>query len=536
MKIASKLYSLVGVLLILAATVGGVGLYGMDMAVTGLDTVYSDRVVPLRDLKDIADAYAVNIVDTTHKVRNGRMTPKDGLTMVEQAEKLIDERWKTYLGTILVDEEKKLIAELEPRMKAADAAVAKLKPMLREARIEDIAAFAANDLYPAIDPVSDSFSKLVVVQLDVAKHEFNQSQAAYHAIRTLAIALILVGMACGFGAAVLIIRRSVQRPLVQALKFAREVADGNLTASTGNINNDEIGDVLKELEIMQVKLREIVGQLRTDAEGVASSAAQLAATSTQVACATAEQSGAAASMAATVQEMTVSINHVSDRAADALTVTSTTDHLSQDGRHIIEDTVTEMQQISTIVADAAHAIQAVGDSSQRISSIVQVIKDVADQTNLLALNAAIEAARAGDQGRGFAVVADEVRKLAERTAQATTEITGMIDAVQSNAATSVGAMQQAVSRFGHGLDMAREASNSMLNISDGAQKVVDGVNDISGALKQQSVASNEIAVNVEKIAQMAEQNRAATREAADTALLLKDLAAHTHSAVSAFRV
>lgn len=163
MKIATKLYLLVALLLALAMIIGGMGLYGMKTAVGGLETVYNDRVVPLRDLKDIADAYAVNIVDTTHKVRNGGMSFPDGLASVEKAEKLIAERWKAYLSTILVDEEKKLVAEIEPRMKVADVAVAKLKTLLRETGSKDIAGFSASELYPAIDPVSDSFSRLVQV-------------------------------------------------------------------------------------------------------------------------------------------------------------------------------------------------------------------------------------------------------------------------------------------------------------------------------------------------------------------------------------
>jgi methyl-accepting chemotaxis protein len=536
MKIASKLYLLVGLLLTLSALVGGMGLYGMKVTVGGLETVYNDRVVPLRDIKDIADAYAVNIVDTTHKVRNNGMSPQEGLASVEQAEKLIAERWKAYLGTVLVDEEKKLVAEIEPRMKVADVTVAKLKTLLREVKSAEIATFAAYELYTSIDPVSESFSKLVLVQLDVAKREYEQGASAYAGIRNTAIALILLGLLGGFGVAAWVIRGSVQKPLAQTQHIAREIAGGNLTVTVPDDRRDEMGVLLKSLNDMRDGLRKMVTDLKANAEGVASAAHQLSSSSGQVATATAHQSEAASAMAAAVEEMTVSINHVADSAREAHSVTANTGNLSQEGSRVIDDTVAEMKRISQTVGEAAGTIAAMGESSQRISGIVQVIKDVAEQTNLLALNAAIEAARAGEQGRGFAVVADEVRKLAERTAQATAEIGGMIDEVQSSARAAVGTMQQAVTRVEDGVGLAQKASDSMLGISDGAQRVVSSVNDISNALKEQGVASNDIAANVEKIAQMSEENSAATREAADTAHQLEKLAADTRQAVAAFRV
>ncbi|MBI3147417.1 MAG: methyl-accepting chemotaxis protein [Betaproteobacteria bacterium] len=536
MSIANKLYALIGALLALAAGVSGLGLYGMKSMVAGLETVYHDRVVPLRDLKDIADAYAVDIVDNTHKVRNRNLNPQEGLANVEKAEKLIAQRWKAYLATVLVEEEKKLVAEVEPRMKAGNEATAKLKNLLREGRIDDVAAFAASELYPAIDPVSESFSKLVLVQLDVAKREYEGGQRTYAMLRNLAVLLIAIGVAGGFGVAIWVIRSAVLFPLAQAQQFASQVAAGNLSAKVSEVRADEIGLLLRELGGMRDGLRRMVTGLKQNAEGVAGAAQQLAAASGEVAKTTSRQSDAASSMAAAVEELTVSISHVADSAREAHSVTARTGELSQAGSGVIQDTVAEMKRISHTVGEAANTIQAMGESSQKISGIVQVIKEVAEQTNLLALNAAIEAARAGEQGRGFAVVADEVRKLAERTAQATTEISDMIGAVQNNALAAVATMQEAVTRVEGGVELAQKASDSMVDIRDGAQRVVASVNDISNALKEQSIASNDIASSVERIAQMSEGSSAATRETADTARRLEDLAASTRAAVAAFQL
>jgi methyl-accepting chemotaxis protein len=313
------------------------------------------------------------------------------------------------------------------------------------------------------------------------------------------------------------------------------IAQGDLTQDVALKPGDK-DSLLAAMKHMQDALRRMIAELKSNADGVASAAQQLSTTSEQLAISSSQQSEAASSMAAAVEEMTVSINHVSDSAHEARQVTDQTGEQSNRGKGVIADTVSEMRSISSTVTEASTTIHAVGESSQKISSIVQVIKDVADQTNLLALNAAIEAARAGEQGRGFAVVADEVRKLAERTAQATTEISDMIGAVQSSAQAAVDSMQQAVSRVEGGVGMANRAGEAMGGISEGAARVVAAVNEISSALKEQSVASNEIAANVEKIAQMSEENSAATREAADTARQLETLAVDTRNVVSQFRL
>jgi methyl-accepting chemotaxis protein len=159
-----------------------------------------------------------------------------------------------------------------------------------------------------------------------------------------------------------------------------------------------------------------------------------------------------------------------------------------------------MHRINESVDQAATTIADLASKTQTISSIMQVIKDIADQTNLLALNAAIEAARAGEMGRGFAVVADEVRKLSERTGQATQEIAGMIQEIQTSSDQSRACMEEAVGRVKTGLQLAVQGGEAISHIRDSATGVVDVVNEISHALKEQGSASTEIAQQVELIA------------------------------------
>ncbi|MBV5337239.1 MAG: hypothetical protein J0653_04540, partial [Deltaproteobacteria bacterium] len=196
----------------------------------------------------------------------------------------------------------------------------------------------------------------------------------------------------------------------------------------------------------------------------------------------------------------------------------------------------EINNIAESVNSSNEIIHALGEQSTQISGIVNVIKEIADQTNLLALNAAIEAARAGEQGRGFAVVADEVRKLAERTTLSTKEIASMITTVQQDTQSAVSSMGEGREQVESGVQMAAKTGESMSLVQDATHQVINIVEDISTALREQSTASLQIAQNVEKIAQMTEENSAATNEVSRSANQLEQLAVDLKASVGHFRV
>ena len=299
---------------------------------------------------------------------------------------------------------------------------------------------------------------------------------------------------------------------------------------------DEISQLLNSLATMQAKLRDVASRINSTAQHLASSADQMLANAQQVSRSTDEQSNAASSMSAAVEQMTVSINHVRDNAANAEKATTNSHNHSNQGALVINEAVAEIARIATAVTSSSNMIADLERRSVEIQGIASVINDIADQTNLLALNAAIEAARAGEQGRGFAVVADEVRKLAERTAKSTREITDMLAVIQECTRAAVSSMDEGVKLVANGSNLANQAGNSIIQISESASRVVSEVNDISAALREQRVASEDISKSVEHIAQMAEENSAASHETASAAKSLSELAIVLRNDASWFRV
>ena len=194
-----------------------------------------------------------------------------------------------------------------------------------------------------------------------------------------------------------------------------------------------------------------------------------------------------------------------------------------------------MKSIAGTVQSSATRIGELGEHSERVSSIVSVIKGIADQTNLLALNAAIEAARAGEQGRGFAVVADEVRQLAQRTTNSTQEIAAMIEKIQAATQAAMSDMEVGVRQVNGGVDLANQAGEAVVSINASSDNVVRVVNQISLALREQTAASHDVARTVERLAQMAQQNSEAIDETVQTAVSLDALANDLNRQIGQFR-
>lgn len=346
-----------------------------------------------------------------------------------------------------------------------------------------------------------------------------------------AVLALLIGLLTAF-----LVTRYIRKRLETMQRVAEATANGDLTVRIERNSHDEIGDVMEAMARMQVSLRDMLGTISQGSTELREAAGRIAAAASQTASSASQQKDSAGNMAAAMEQLSASIEDVSRNADEANTNSARSGQLATDGYRVINQTIEGMGQISDTVRRASADIAELGKSSQEISSIISVIREIADQTNLLALNAAIEAARAGDQGRGFAVVADEVRGLAERTSRSTDEISRMIEALQKGAEQSVKGMEGTVSLVGEGVDMANKAGTTMDDIRKSAEQVLEVVHLISNALKEQSGVSNDVARSVEQIATMASENADVATESSAAAEQLTQLSRSLDTAVQNFRL
>jgi methyl-accepting chemotaxis protein len=373
--------------------------------------------------------------------------------------------------------------------------------------------------------ISATENKLLVIR----------SQAMADAKHFAIMILICGGIAAAIIAAILAMSlgRSTTARLQLAIDAATAIANGRLDTVIDTSSHDELP---KAFDRMQRRLREMIQQITLASNQLVTAVTQISGASHQLSGAIQEQSTSASMMAATIEELTVSIHHVSESATEAHQLASRSGQQSKEGAHVIENTLSSMNGIAKTVQHSSAQVADLGQHSEHISSIISVIQGIADQTNLLALNAAIEAARAGEQGRGFAVVADEVRLLAQNTGKSTKEISGMIAKIQAGVRETVESMRSGVTEVNQGVEMAGTAGVAIIEIRDSSNKVLQVVDQISFALREQTVASQDVARNVERTAQMAEQNNMSVQDLLKTSGSLGTLATSLQREVSKFQL
>lgn len=334
------------------------------------------------------------------------------------------------------------------------------------------------------------------------------------------------------------VTRALTRPLDKMAASMEQLASGqgDLTVRINISNNDEIGRSAAAFNRFMQSLSTMFSDIRTQSLAVSQAAGQLSDSAQQVEQASSVQSDAASATAAGVEQVTVSVHHIADTAKEAESLAQQTGNLTERSVSTVGQVTDEIQKMTQNMHALAERINSLGARSEEVSSIINVIKDIADQTNLLALNAAIEAARAGEMGRGFAVVADEVRKLAGRSAEATVEISRIVTTIATETRDAVNDVSGTRERVDMSVKVAEEANEAMRSVLQCSRDLAASIADIAASTREQSNASNEIAQNVERISNMAQSNGQVVHEVFDSVLRLRELAGNLERLVGNFKL
>jgi methyl-accepting chemotaxis protein len=591
MNIRNKLLLSFGVILVLTGIVGYVGYSSTSNLSTMLDTLYVNQTQSIAAIKQAnVDIYTIRAT-----IRQA-VLDLDTSSVTADIQKIPAEDAKVRAN--LADFEKRIASQkvrdgYDKLVKTYDAYMTvvntKMIPLAQDPAKDAEAVAAINEAAPIAAQMDQNISDLVAIKEQQAADFYTQSnntvtQSLYLIIGTSTFA-VLAGLGVAFflsrsmsTAAKLMATTAdqiAQVDLPGLAAVASALAGGDLTRSTAVEaraltfkSGDEMGDLANSFNAMitrlhevgsafdqmTVNLRNLVGQVTDNANGLSSASQQLAAAAEQAGQVTSQISTTIQQVAAGIGQQTDSISRTAvsveqmGRAIDGVAkgaqeqsgaVTKASDityqitrafqqvaanaqngalgatqaaETAREGAKTVDETIKGMQSIKARVGLSAEKVQEMGRKSDQIGAIVETIDDIASQTNLLALNAAIEAARAGEHGKGFAVVADEVRKLAERSSTATKEIGGLIKGIQQTVAEAVAAMNEGAKEVEHGVERANQSDKALVSILKAVENVNQQVEEIAAAAQEINGASNELVSAVDAVSAVVEENTASTEQ------------------------
>lgn len=482
-KISTKLFIMVFLTSLTLVLIGLYELSNLGTVNASLETVYKDRVLPLKQLKVVSDKYAVDIVDATNKMRNGNIDFKTGKRIIVKAKEVIQITWEAFLSTALTPDEKKLAAQADDLMRNSDESLETLQSILEKEDKAALTAFTINDLYPQIDPIISKINELIDLQLVVADQEYIKGQAIFSNDKTNSYIIIFVGISISLSISMLIVM-NISKAISKASSVVTKLAEGDLTVDIDTTHKDEIGLLMNDLKGMINKFKNVISYVSSASDNIVAASQELNSSSQQMSEGATEQAAATEEVSTSMEEM---VANVQQNTANALQTEKIAIRASADA------------------LDGSVAVNEAVSSMKCIADKITIISDIARQTNILALNAAVEAARAGDQGRGFAVVAAEVRKLAEKSQIAATEIIELSRSSVVIAEKSGRLLGEIVPSIQQTAKLVEEISSSSSEQNLGAGQINNAIHQLNQVTQQNAATSEEMAASAEELSSQADQ-------------------------------
>lgn len=415
-------------------------------------------------------------------------------------------------------------------------AVGQIRTVLGEYRaaIESLVS-ATQAIANARQEMTDQQKEIVRLSDELYDFQLNRldiesGEARNRLVISTALALLLGVLAAW------LITRQIIFPLRTTMADVERIASGDLTATAKITRSDELGVLQQGIQQMGTTLRELIGGIRDGVSQISSAAEELSAVTAQTSAGVNSQKEETDQVATAMHEMSATVQEVARNAEQAAQAATEADHEAHEGDRVVAEVVEQIERMASEVIRSSEAMTALQSDSDKIGSVMNVIRAVAEQTNLLALNAAIEAARAGEAGRGFAVVADEVRGLAQRTQKSTEEIEGLVTALQSGTQQVSAIMQNSRNLTESSVELTRRAGTSLARITSTVSNIQAMNQQIATAAEEQSAVAEEISRSVVNVRDVSERTAAASDETAASSVELARLGSQLQTMVSRFRI
>ena len=517
LTIKARLAAVIGFLSLLLFAIGAFAIYGMAKLNRSLETVYEDRVLPLKQLSDINSLMMEDLRQLQlagmhdprvpeHTLHDHPLAAHHDRVAANVAE--VTKLWTAYIATYLTPEEKKLADEFLARRTEFVQ-----KGLLPALELQKAGQFAEANMHlvrttgPLYSEAYRLNQALLKLQQQVAEAEHHDAVATFERFRLIAALATLLGVAL---AALVgwLLARAIAEPMRAAVLAANAVAGGDLGIAIDVRRNDEVGQMMQALARMVERLREVMARVQTASATVSTESGELHREVANLSQRTEQQAANLEETAATMEELTSTVRQNAENARQANDMAAAASAVAARGGRAVAEVVGTMGEISA--------------SSKRIADIIGVIDGIAFQTNILALNAAVEAARAGEQGRGFAVVATEVRSLAQRSGAAAKEIRDLI--------------AESVRSVDSGSRRVADAGTTIDEVVRSVERLAAIMNEITAASREQSSGIDQISTAVAQLDQITQQNAGLVHAAAGTTEALEGQARSLADALGSFRL